>query len=270
IADCDLITIDHFLSIVQAAGAHVGVRVEHEDGVPRIDVAMYESKFKTEPEIQELVDSIINSTAEDDSASASDGDGLAGIESLFDGRDLGLDLLEGARSEPKESRDNSAGSGSKKRASVLINENGVIYDLHAAGFRNSDSGMVKSLIEFTRIWRAQFGALLLPYEDELHIQHSLGIPGEDTEAFVIPESSEFRTKVINQRLVALLRGPLGEHRRLIGFSGEATFSTGQSLFLPIKFRALSGYALLGLRHESPSIQAVVERAKLDAIQVHTG
>lgn len=149
-----------------------------------------------------------------------------------------------------------------------MSEEGVLYDLHAAGYRNSDSGMVKSLIAFTRIWRAQFGALLLPYDDGLHVQYSLGIPGEDTGLFVIPTTSEFSSKVLNQRLVALLRGPLGEHQKLIGFQGEAAFSTGQTLFLPIKFRALSGYALLGLRHAAQNIEAVVERANLDAIQVH--
>ena len=270
IDDCDILSMRGFLSIVKAAGARVAVRVEDEDGVPRIDLAMYESEVDTEPDIQELVDSIVDSSHRPDSRVHDEDSLVAGIDSLFDIKDLGFDLTEGVRTDEKGSHSYPTAGSSKKRSALLINEDGVLYDLHAAGYRNSDSGMVKSLIAFTRIWRAQFGLLLLPYDDGFHVQHSLGIPGEDTGLFVIPKSSDFAEKVMNRRLVALLRGPLGEHKRLIGFSGEAAFSTGQTLFLPIKFRALSGYALLGLRYDTSSIQAVLERANLDAIQVHTG
>jgi len=202
---------------------------------------------------RDLVDSIIGrDTSEEES----------GIETLFGGGSDDL-LPEFSRSERVV----------RKEVEVSLfrfAEQGFDYDAFLRGFHDTDSGVLKSMVRFTRLWNARVGTLLTETADGLEPGFQLGLDPQCAAALGISRSSGLYRNILSRKSILLLRQPMVNAEYFSGLcKAESLALFERSLFLPVIFRGQPGYALLGLPRSMDSIETVF-RAVLPHISNRQG
>ena len=189
---------------------------------------------------RDLVDSIIGRDASDEES---------GIETLFGGGSDDL-LPEFSRSERVERKEVEA-------SLFRFVEQGFDYDAFLRGFQDTDSGVLKSMVRFTRLWNARVGTLLTESEDGLEPGFQLGLEPQCAASLGISRSSGLYRNILSPRNILLLRQPIVNVEYFSGLcKAESLALFERSLFLPIVFRGKPAYALLGLPRSMDSIEAV--------------
>ena len=226
---------------------HVDQSILVEDeGVVRIDRNAYgEPTAEPDEAMRALVDDVVRESEDEP---------LSGIEQLFGFQSE--DLLAGIRPADAPASGMSAERRDSRPSSVIrFVEQGFDYDGLMRGFDATDGGIVKSLVVFTRYWRARAGVLYVEEERELVPQYGLGFDPACQETMTISTSSSLFQNVLSRRLVMLVRRPLSEveyFHDLCGGEPLRVFTT--SLFLPMRFRRKPAYALLALPDAADSLE----------------
>jgi hypothetical protein len=219
------------------------------DGVVEIDQRVYEeAHYTSDAEVRNLVESIVGQEEESESA---------GIDDLL-AAGGGLDLLPVGQKEEAITAGTDAGGGPRK---PIIDERGLDYDAILGAYPETEGGILKSLVEFTRAWGARAAGVLLPAEGEMRLDYSLAIEERCRRNFVVPVTSDVYRHVLTHRSLLLTREPLHRFRSFRGLCSESAFAyIGSVLLLPIVFRGTEAYLLLGVREGATSIEELLSNA----------
>ncbi len=216
------------------------VLVEHE-GVVEIDRSAYaEGRMGHDEEIRSLVDAVIG---DEESGYAS------GIESLFGGgHDELLSVLRDAGDDERRER----------RANQLslfrFVEQGFDYDGFLRGYQNNDGGVLKSLVRFTRLWKARVGIILVEDEHGLTPTYQLGLDPSCADSLGITTSSGLYRHLLSRRRVVFIEQPIMEVEYFHDLCSPESLSLfDRTLILPLVFRGANAYALLGLPRSVESL-----------------
>jgi hypothetical protein len=116
------------------------------------------------------------------------------------------------------------------------------------GFRDSEGGVFKSLVRFTRFWEAVIGVLMTPENGDLHFTYPLGIDSPCVQSLVIRSDSELHQNVLSKRYVLLIKRPMYhvEYFRDLCSEEELAYFAN-TVFVPVVFRGRDTYALLAFR-----------------------
>ncbi|MCK4514855.1 MAG: hypothetical protein KAU31_06330, partial [Spirochaetaceae bacterium] len=210
------------------------------DGVVEIDRKVYGAQRGAgDDETRQLVDSV---TGDQTDAVTT------GIEELFgaEASDLFADL------GPAERPD--AINRETRRSVVRFVDRGFDYDGFLRGYHKTESGVIKSLVTFTRQWRARVGVLFVVGEGELVAKYGLGLEESCLHALHISHSSGIYRNVLEKRLVLFVNRPLRRVEYFLGLCPDEEISSFQkALFLPLIIHGEEGYALLGLQEGTGSL-----------------
>jgi hypothetical protein len=231
-----LITQDYEISsigdILDRLHIHAEVIVDR-DGLVEIDRRVYSTpQVASDQEARELIDSVIG----DETAVPT-----SGIEELFgmDAGDLFADLGPEEPEEPVERE--------TERSVIRFLDLGFDYDGFLKGYNRSEGGVVKSLVTFTRYWKARVGVLFGASQGELAPRYGLGIEESCLEALRVSHSSGIYRNVLQKRNLLFINGPLRRVEYFLGLcSDDQIVHFQKALFVPIVFEGDEGYALLGL------------------------
>ncbi len=193
-----------------------------------------------------------------------DSNKVAGVESLF-GAALGEfeDLGQRDSSNVPQIRRSQAAQQRSKR--IVFGENGVDYDRFLEGYKRGEGGVLKSLMEFSRIWNARVAAILVEAEGGYRLEYAIGIEFEnpDPTGQIIPHDSRISQLLRRGRRAVLVKKPFEEYPELVQVFGRDSVSfRGRFAFLPIQFKERPAYFFLGLRTPVESLQELVNGADL--------
>jgi hypothetical protein len=210
------------------------------EGLVEIDRDAYAETKPADQEIKDLVDSVVHGESAEETA---------GVEELFGGEPVEpLPELSGSDREERPVRPTGI---SAFRFSVR----GFDYDAFLRGYKRNDSGVMKSLVRFTKRWEARVGILYIRTEKGLKAEYTLGISQECRSSMLITEDSDIYRNVLSQRLVLFVNAPL---TRVNEFSARCSIDDlGQfekALFVPVTITGQDSYALLGLPEETESME----------------
>jgi hypothetical protein len=219
-----------------------------DDGVVQIDRRVYEESHETgDAEVRTLVDSIVGEEEDE----------TAGIDDLL-APGGGLDLLPVGQKD--ESPGFGAGAGEGRRTPTF-SERGLDYDAILDAYPDTEGGILKSLVEFTRSWGARAAGVLMSAEGEMRLDYSLAIEERCRRNFIVPETSDVYRHVLRHRSLLLTREPLHRFRSFHGLCTESALAyIGPALLLPIVFRGEDAYLVLGVRDEAQNVEELLANA----------
>jgi hypothetical protein len=241
----DVATIDEVLSFGRN---HTVVR--EDDELIQIEETTYQQPSPPQKhEVKDLVDSVLGEHEEGESAS--------GIEGLLSPAS-GLDLFPGGTEVGGPELDTGNETAAPERR-ITLTDQGLDYDRFRSRYRGTDSGIFKSLIEFTRLWQARVGGLLVDRGSSLRMEYALGI-GEDCQnRLVVPKSSGAYRNILRERSALLLKRPIHHYQLFEGACGiEQSNYIGKTVFIPVLFQEREAYIWLGVETETESIDAFLE------------
>ncbi|MFP4377826.1 MAG: hypothetical protein ACLFP4_12355, partial [Spirochaetales bacterium] len=212
-----------------------------EDGVFQIDRTAYQAPIAAK-------DQSVNTLIREVTGGAIDGD-TPGVEELFGGS-ADDELSEFA--SVGQSRDDSE---DQVGISVFrFTDQGFDYDGFLRGYKRNDSGLLKSMVSFTRYWNARVGIVFQSRDIEHQPYAAIGIDDRCRASMVISKSSSVARNILNKGRVLFIKRPLTEveyFKDLCSPQSLAFFE--RSLFLPVVLAGARAYFLLGLRGNLDSL-----------------
>ncbi|MEE8441327.1 MAG: hypothetical protein V3S41_06370, partial [Spirochaetia bacterium] len=219
--------------------------ITDRDGIVEIDRKVYGAQLAArDDETRRLVDSVTGDHTDTV---------MAGVEELFgaEATDLFADLRSTERSDTI--------SRETERSVVRFGDRGFDYDGFLRGYRKTEGGIIKSLVAFTRHWRARVGVLFGVGEGELVPKYGLGLDEACLHALHISHSSGIYRNVLEKRLVLFVNRPLRRVEYFLGLCSDEHMAYFQKvLFLPVIIQGEEGYALLGLQEGTGSLDEAFE------------
>jgi len=206
-----------------------------EDGVFQIDRSAYQAPVAT---TDQDVHSLIR-----DVTGGQDAEHTPGVEELFGGP---------AEDELSEFASPAGPRGdSEERIGISVfrfTDQGFDYDGFLRGYKRNDSGLLKSMVSFTRYWNARVGIIFQPRENEHEPYAAIGIDDRCRSSMVISKSSSVARNTLNQGRVLFIKRPLTEVEYFKDMcSPQSLAFFERSLFLPMVLAGQRVYFLLGLR-----------------------
>jgi len=251
--DTDAYQIVTIEELLQLQGGHT---VINESGnLVQIDERAYsEAPSAGEAGMKRLVDSVIGSENPIQTAETQ------GIDDILSSTS-GLDLFPIGEDEESDTPPSPGLSGpyDEDEERFFITERGIDYDRFLRGYKKSESGVFKSLIEFTRVGRVRVASIFVDFGERLRPEYTLGAEEQCMDKIEIPKSSPFYSQVLGKRSVLLLRYPLDRYELFHGKCDEEQFNyIGRILFVPIVFRQKDAYLMLGVKEDVQRIGDFLE------------
>ncbi len=243
-------------SLVSVSQARYEI-VESQSGVPRIRaLASDETASEGDNRSADTMES--RSSDQDDDEVGT----VAGVDSLFGAAVSGFeDLSPESSVESPRLRSRYAAQRHAKR--IIFTEDGVDYDRFLQSYKRTEGGILKSVMEFSRIWNARVAAIFVQTEHGYRLDYAIGIASEKAVGRVLPSSSAIVQRLLRARRVVLVKRPFDNYPELVAtFAGERMPFGGRFAFLPIAFRSRPAYFFLGLRNPVDSLSELMSVAEL--------
>ena len=233
--------------------------IEETGGVYQISGGAYESaEAETSDEVRGLIDQVIGQT-EDDAVEE-------GIDDILSGG-AGLELYP--IGERIEGRTESGGNVEleNRDKGPSLSSRGLDYDRFLSRYKRNEGGLLKSLIDFTRIWNAKFSAIMVVKDGEYQVEYMLGLEEPCLNFLRVVEGSPLYSVVFARRRILLLTRTLQHYKELqIGCTESEFEYIGCTVFIPVVFRGADAYLLLGLGDQKPTAESVLDALSAQARQ----
>ncbi|MFP4483758.1 MAG: hypothetical protein ACLFO1_02780, partial [Spirochaetaceae bacterium] len=189
-----------------------------------------------------------------------EGEGSAGVDQIFGGAPE-LDLSGGPR--PYAPLGDRRPIGGR----LLFGDRGLNYDVFRLDYRESESGIFKSLVAFTRIWAARAVLVLTETEDGSYkASYGLGVNEECLDQFVIGPETAVKKALFDRRRLALLKQPIARFKDFASLcSGVDLEVFRRTLIIPVVFRSEPAYVILSVRD---NVERIKDFFDLGEIEVH--
>ena len=249
--DFQVIPMSRILSLISGTQDIISER----EGVPEIRQTVFGAVAQRDEEPQRrefrgLAESIMRPNDEISEAQRSGIDELLSIHAI----DLFPAEYRGKTNVPDgSSRTLSEGGVHRLR----FRSDGLDYDWFMQRYRQTESGIIKSLVEMTRFFRARAGSLFLESEKGLRATYSLGLDEACMNRIIAKRDTRLFQDVFQKRRALYLRVPLNEVANFRSVCEESQFSHLQkSLFLPIKFQNKPAYLLVSVHGEVDTFETL--------------
>jgi hypothetical protein len=232
--------------------------ISDEGGLFQINTTAYEDSERGEDEgIRDLVESVTGETpggqGESDDAGQQGIEDLLGVGSfdLFDDDFLNDEVRSDVSGQAE------ASDASERRA-IVLTRNGFDYDIFLRRYRSNESGIIKSLVEYTRLWGARVGCILAEEAQGLTPVHYLGFDDRCMSSFVLGTETGPFYDLFQQRRLVLVKRSLAEVEYFGRLCPANQLSTVErALFLPAVFKRKPAYLLLGVRPSVTDLKSYV-------------
>ena len=241
LADHSLLEIESLQSILQSITIKESISLE--DGIFQINDDVYTTDIKPkDTKLKGLVDSISKDENEENGAS---------YLNYLDMPNVDLPLFE-------TKKKNKRVDVKEESESLLFLENGFNYDNFRSHFKKTNIGIVQSLMKISQHLGAVFAGLLVLDNNEWRLDHSLGFNQKTIDDFIFQETDDFSRDVFNQKKFLLFKKGISGIEEIDSkiYDGDMSYING-SLFIPVVFKGMSAYLILGMKI-TKSIQEYVK------------
>jgi len=231
-----------------------------QDGVVQIPSAAYTFQPSTnsgrDAEFDRLAKSVLKGTKPESESADIIPDAESGIDELLAIHAIDLFPAEFGESSPVTSDDHKSDSVDESR--IRFTEKGLDYDWFMRTYRQTESGIVKSLVEITRLFHSRAGTLFLDSEKGYRASYSLGLDETCMNRMIAKRDTQFYQQVLGQRMTLFLKVPLNELSNFRSVCEESQFTLLQkTVFLPATFQGKPAYLMLAVRNEVQEIGDVI-------------
>jgi len=234
--------------------------VESQTGVPRIRVAGAQDDEGERSDARAAADTVpaADLISEDPDSS------IVGVESLF-GAAVG-EFEDIGSPEPAQVSETRARHKAQQRSKrIVISDNGIDYDRFLLGYRRNEGGILKSLIEFSRVWNARAAGIFVDTDGGYRLEHAIGIDNEQGSGGVITDAGGIVARLRQGRRALLVKRPIEEYPELVSALGGGSLPfQGRFAFLPIEYRGRPAYFFIGLGTQVDTLYELVRSADLPA------
>ena len=241
--------------ILLAVGSAATVFVA-QDGVVQIPSAAYATPPSTiagrDSEFDRLAKSVLKGGHPEFEGTDNSPNTESGIDELLAIHAIDLFPAEFGEGSPVTSDDRAGDSADESR--IRFTERGIDYDWFMRSYRQSESGIVKSLVEITRLFHSRAGTLFLDSEKGYRASYSLGLDETCMNRMIAKKDTQFYQQVLRQRMALFLKVPLNELSNFRSVCEESQFTLLQkTIFLPATFQGRLAYLMLAVRNEVQEI-----------------
>lgn len=257
--DYEVVPISRMLELV-SAGSEV---IAERDGVPEIRQTSYgEARARKDirtdvakREFSGLAESVLK-PAQGVAETSGGGSGIDEILSIH-----AIDLFPAEYADRRGGEDESGSVGDDDRKRLRFGRDGLDYDWFMRRQRPTESGIIKSLVEVTRLFRARAGSLFLETEKGFRATYSLGLDEACMNRVIAKRETPLFREIFTKRHALFLKVPLNEVSNFRSVCEETQFAHLQkSVFIPVRFNKKPAYLMVSVHSEAKSFDSLFVNA----------
>ncbi len=257
--DYEVIPITRMLALVSAGGDVIAEKDEipeirqtsYGEGRSRADIRSDAAKRESSG----LAESVLKPAK----GSAETPEGGGGIDEILSIH--AIDLFPAEYADRRGGADESASADDDDRKRIRFGRDGLDYDWFMRRHRSTESGIIKSLVEVTRLFRARAGSLFLETEKGLRATYSLGLDEACMNRVIAKRDTPLFREIFEKRHALFLKVPLNEVSNFRSVCEETQFAHLQkSVFIPVRFNKKPAYLMVSVHGEVESFDTLFVNA----------